>query len=165
MKTMLSVLRLADLSPFELHSMYKLRVDIFVHEQKTPYAEIDDVDAHQDTRHVLAWRPDGAHTEVMGVARIFPSDADMVFGRLVVKPEYRGAGLAGKVVRSALTYAFENYPGKDITLEAQAKLTDYYADFGFEAEGEQYEDTGAPHQKMRLTSAKLAQYILKNPVK
>lgn len=161
MKPLLSVLRLADLSPFELHSAYKLRVDVFVHEQNTPYAEIDDIDAHTDTRHILAWRPGGEHTEVMGVARVFPGADSTVFGRLVVKPEYRGTGLADTVVRSALTYAFENYPGKDVTLEAQAELTEYYKAFGFEAEGTQYEDAGVPHQKMRLSSPKLAEYILK----
>lgn len=161
MKPLLTVLPLTDLSPLEVHELYKLRVDVFVHEQQTPYAEIDDTDAHQDTRHVLAWRRGGTDNELMGVARVFPTDDAMVLGRLVVKPEFRGTGLSQQLIRSALTYAFENEPGKDVTLEAQAELIGFYGVFGFVPEGELYDDTGTPHQKMRMTAAQLAQYVLK----
>ena len=39
----------------QLHPLYKLRVDVFVHEQQTPFAEIDDIDPHPNTHHVLAY--------------------------------------------------------------------------------------------------------------
>lgn len=78
---------LAALAPLDVHALYKLRVDVFVHEQATPYAEIDDTDAQPSTIHLLAW--DGpaqkqaqAQTQaptqdptprLLGTARLFPA--------------------------------------------------------------------------------------------
>ena len=64
-----AVSHLAQLSALEVHKLYKLRVDIFVHEQKTPYAEIDDADALDTTFHVLNWDAD---KNLIATARVYP---------------------------------------------------------------------------------------------
>lgn len=78
---------LAALAPQDVHALYKLRVDVFVHEQATPYAEIDDTDAQPSTIHLLAWdspaqEPAQAQTpaptqdptpRLLGTARLFPA--------------------------------------------------------------------------------------------
>ena len=50
-----AVSALREMSPVELHQLYKLRVDVFVHEQQTPYAEIDDTDALDTTFHAVSY--------------------------------------------------------------------------------------------------------------
>ena len=142
----ISTSRLIDLSAREVHELYKLRVDIFVAEQTTPYAEIDDIDTESTTWHLLA-RKDGS---LIGTARVFPRGDDCVIGRFAVAPDHRGSGVARLLFEEALKVAAERAPGRDVVLEAQAPLVDYYAGFGFEAEGEPYDDTGVPHQLMRL---------------
>lgn len=142
----ISTSRLIDLSAREVHELYKLRVDIFVAEQTTPYAEIDDTDADSNTWHLLAHK-DGS---LIGTARVFPRGDDSVIGRFAVTPAHRGAGVARQLFEEALQVAAERAPGKDVVLESQSPLVDYYAGFGFEPEGESYDDTGVPHQRMRL---------------
>lgn len=78
---------LAALAPLDVHALYKLRVDVFVREQATPYAEIDDTDAQPSTIHLLAWDSPAAEQEraqaqeqtqdptsrLLGTARLFPA--------------------------------------------------------------------------------------------
>lgn len=45
---------LDQLTAREAHELFKLRVDVFVAEQATPFAELDETDAAADTFHVLA---------------------------------------------------------------------------------------------------------------
>lgn len=155
--------RLAELSPLEVHRLYKLRTDVFVHEQRTPYAEIEDVDAAPATVHFLAWRTareNGQTNELVGAARLIPEAdhaADTVrLGRLVVAPTERGGGLAAEIMRLALRHVADQMPGTDIVLSAQQPLTDYYREFGFRPVGGLTDDTGVAHQPMQLTATDLA---------
>ena len=49
---MITFKSLVEMTPFEVHQLYKLRVDVFVAEQHCPYNEIDGQDADPDTRHI-----------------------------------------------------------------------------------------------------------------
>ncbi len=49
---------ITHMNPLDVHALYKLRVDVFVHEQQCPYAEIDDTDALDSTGHILAFDDD-----------------------------------------------------------------------------------------------------------
>ena len=62
---------LHEMTPLEVHQLYKLRVDVFVAEQNCPFNEIDDQDALPETRHILAF--DGE--QLAGCARVFPTEA------------------------------------------------------------------------------------------
>lgn len=155
MTHLISAVRLIDLSALEVHQLYKLRVDIFVHEQNTPYAEIDDIDAEQDTWHIIAKQG----TAIVGTARVYPKGEDTAFGRFAVHPDQRGTGLGSDLFRASMEQARKVWPDRDVVLDAQASLTDYYTKRGFTAEGEQYDDTGVPHQPMRMTAAQLAYFV------
>ena len=54
----ISAAPLGQLAALDVHQLYKLRVDVFVHEQRCPYAEIDATDADPQTVHLLAWDAD-----------------------------------------------------------------------------------------------------------
>ncbi|WP_454044853.1 GNAT family N-acetyltransferase [Corynebacterium sp. Marseille-Q2516] len=139
---------LAELSPIDVHNLYKLRVDVYVAEQATPYAEIDDTDAHPDTLHLRSLNSDG---RLIGCARLFPPpgrDDDIHFGRLVIAADARHAGLGSDMVRYALEVVRERFPGRGVTLEAMATLQDFYRALGFHVSGEEYLDTGVAHIPM-----------------
>ena len=135
-----AVSHLAQLSALEVHKLYKLRVDIFVHEQKTPYAEIDDADALDTTFHVLNWDAD---KNLIATARVYPSvinGKDVVqIGRVCVAENHRHQGIGEELMRQT---------GLDVFLEAQTKQRDFYEDFGFEAVGEEFTIEGVPHLPM-----------------
>lgn len=146
---------LAELSPLEVHRLYKLRVDVFVHEQQTPFAEIEDIDAANTTTHLMALRT-GETTELVGAARLTPENGNTVrLGRLVVHPSERGTELAPGLIDLALRHIADRTPGVDVVLSAQEPLTGYYEKFGFTPTGELTDDTGVPHQPMILTAEKL----------
>lgn len=161
----ISAAPLGQLAALDVHQLYKLRVDVFVHEQRCPYAEIDATDADPQTIHLLAWDAD-SH-ELLGTARVFPaapaddaalSDATPAgttlagigaqIGRFALAPAVRGTGLGRKLFQAAIDLGERMRPGQPLYLEAQAGLVDYYASFGFTPIGEPFDDEGVPHQPM-----------------
>lgn len=152
----ISAAPLGQLAALDVHQLYKLRVDVFVHEQRCPYAEIDATDANPQTVHLLAWDAD-TH-ELLGTARVFPaapaddaalSDATGAqIGRFALAPAARGTGLGRELLQAAIDLGERMHPGKPLYLEAQAGLVDYYASFGFTPTGEPFDDEGVPHQPM-----------------
>ena len=156
MPHIISAAPLGQLAALDVHQLYKLRVDVFVHEQRCPYAEIDATDADPQTVHLLAWDAD-TH-ELLGTARVFPaapaddaalSDATGAqIGRFALAPAARGTGLGRELLQAAIDLGERMHPGKPLYLEAQAGLVDYYASFGFTPTGEPFDDEGVPHQPM-----------------
>lgn len=136
---------LDEMTPREVHQLYKLRVDVFVAEQNCPFNEIDDQDADPETKHILALLDDDT---LAGCARVFPTETGARFGRFVVHPDHRGSGIGPEIVRAGIEYT-ERFPG-DLIVEAQSGLVGYYEQFGLVAEGEEFLDTGIPHRRMRL---------------
>lgn len=152
----ISAASLGQLAALDVHQLYKLRVDVFVHEQRCPYAEIDATDADPQTVHLLAWDAD-TH-ELLGTARVFPAapadDAALAdatgaqIGRFALAPAARGTGLGRELLQAAVDLGERMRPGQPLYLEAQAGLVDYYASFGFTPTGEPFDDEGVPHQPM-----------------
>ena len=136
---------LDEMTPQQVHQLYKLRVDVFVAEQNCPFNEIDDQDADPETKHILALLDDDT---LAGCARVFPTETGSRFGRFVVHPDHRGSGLGPQIVRAGIEYT-ERFAG-DLIVEAQSGLVGYYEQFGLVAEDEEFLDTGVPHRRMRL---------------
>lgn len=63
--------------------------------------------------------------EVVGIGQVRPTTPEL--GSLVVRPDRRGEGIGGAVIRALLA----RYPG-DMYLECRPALAAYYTRFGFE---------------------------------
>jgi ElaA protein len=131
----------AELTPFEVYGLCRLRVDVFVVEQACPYPELDGRDLEPDTVHVWYER-DG---EVLATIRVLDDGAEKVIGRVATAVEARGQGLAAALVRRGI----ELCAGAPIHLGAQAYLEDWYEQFGFRRSGPGYIEDGIPHVPMR----------------
>ena len=146
---------LTGLGPLDVHALYKLRVDVFVHEQECPYAEIDHVDADPGTTHVLAWVPASeagrgvpGRDELVATLRVFGSEAPggvMHIGRVCTSPGWRGRGIAARLIRDAL----DRCGDRPVEIGAQAYLEQWYEQFGFRRSGPDYLDGSIPHLPMR----------------
>jgi predicted GNAT family N-acyltransferase len=135
----------ADLTPFEVYRLCRLRVDVFVVEQECPYPELDGRDHEPATEHL--WFEDG--DEVLATIRVLDDGASRAIGRVATAVGARGRGLAARLIGTAL----ESYGGGPLTLGAQAHLEDWYARFGFLRSGPGYLEDGIPHVPMRREPA------------
>ena len=141
--------RFADLSPFEVYALCRLRVDVFVVEQHCAYPELDGRDAEPDTRHL--WIAGSTKTpapagEPVAYLRILADMGGVArIGRVVVAKHARGAGHAARLMTAAL----ELIGDRPCVLDAQSQVLDFYARRGFVATGEEYIEDGIPHFPMR----------------
>ncbi|PRY16718.1 GNAT family N-acetyltransferase [Kineococcus rhizosphaerae] len=132
---------LADLPPAVLYALLRLRVDVFVVEQECAYPELDGRDLEPDCVHV--WAESGG-VPVAALRVLRDPDGRGRIGRVATAPASRGAGVAGTLVRRAL----ELLDGDEVVLDAQAHLVDWYARFGFVAQGEEFLEDRIPHRTM-----------------
>jgi ElaA protein len=134
----------ADLAPEILYALLKLRVDVFVVEQNCAYPELDGRDTEPGTRHIWLTRADP--TRPLAYLRLLAEpDGTMRIGRVVTAPEARGAGLAKRLVASALGVD----PSAPTVLDAQSHLVAFYTKLGFQTVGPEFLDDGIPHVPMR----------------
>jgi ElaA protein len=133
--------RFAELSPFELYDLCRLRVDVFVVEQQCPYPELDGRDREPATEH-LWFEEDGA---VLATIRVLDDGETRAIGRVATAASARGRGLAARLMEEGITLC----AGHPVTLGAQAYLEGWYERFGFRRSGEGYVEDGIPHVPMR----------------
>jgi ElaA protein len=132
----------AQLDPQTLHDLLRLRIDVFVVEQKCPYPELDGRDVDPRTEHV--WVADergpAAYLRVL-------TDGDEArrIGRVCTRVDARGGGLAGLLVDDVLAGG----RGTVFVLDAQTYVAGFYAARGFDVSGPEFVEDGIPHVPMR----------------
>ena len=134
--------RFAELTPFEVYELCRLRVDVFVVEQECPYPELDGRDVEPATVHLWYAADDGS---VAATIRILDNGDSRAIGRVATAAGFRGRGLAGELLREGIALC----AGFPITLGAQAHLEGWYERFGFRRSGAGYVEDGIPHVPMR----------------
>src|SRR6056297_203386 len=124
------VATVAELDARTLHDLLRLRVDVFVVEQACPYPELDGRDVEPTTRH---WWIDDAGAPVAVLRTLVEPDGSSRLGRVVTRRDRRGEGLAARLVATALA----DVP-RPVRIDAQSHLADWYARFGFVADGDEF---------------------------
>ena len=108
------VLAFDDLDATTAYDVWRLRQQVFVVEQGSPYPDLDGRDREPGTRHLLL-RVDG---DLVGYARVLDDGDWARIGRVVVAKQARGQGLADLLVRAALDVIGD----REIRLDAQTGL-------------------------------------------
>lgn len=137
--------RFDDFDVVSLYAMLRFRQDVFIVEQQSPYPDLDGLDPF--CQHLLVTGPAGALVAYLR-ARGPDGDSPAFIGRIVVGPAGRGTGLGRRLVQEGLDFMDRTWPGQPIEIGAQQHLADFYASFGFVAEGQPYDDGGIPHVTM-----------------
>ena len=138
----------SEFTPDDVFEMAVLRSEVFFLEQKITEEEFDAADRDPATIHL--WVSDDRG--MTGYLRIVDSAAAahahegiaQSLGRMVVRADVRGQGLAERLMTKALDIAGEN----PLYLHAQDYVTGLYAKFGFEERGEVFMEAGIPHRLM-----------------
>jgi ElaA protein len=138
----------AELDSYTLYELLRLRVEVFVVEQRCAYPELDGRDVEPGTVHL--WTT-GDDRRPVGCLRILSEDdGGARIGRVAVARSARGAGLA----RALMTTALVRIGDRSCVLDAQANLVDFYAGFGFAVTGPEYLEDGIPHVPMRRAGSR-----------
>ena len=141
----LVVKHFSELTAKELFEIYKLRVSVFVVEQKCPYQEVDDAD--RTAYHLWLKDADGieAYARVLPQGAAFPTAA---IGRVIAVK--RRCGLGGKIVEAAIRVAKATLHADKLTIEAQVYARSLYEKHGFQQSSEEFLEDGFPLIRMRL---------------
>lgn len=123
---------------------FAVRRAVFIEEQGIDEAE--EWDAEDATcLHLLAEDDEGP----LGTARLIARGTEAKLGRIAVMPRARGTGLGRRIMEHLLA---EARAGGFATamLESQVTVIGFYEQFGFVAEGPEYDDgSGILHRLMR----------------
>lgn len=136
---------LKSIESLELFKIFKLRVDVFVVEQKCPYQEIDDKDI--DTLHMYLKNED----QIVAYLRVLPpglSYKEASIGRVLVNKKYRGKGYGRKIMTEGIKYCKSHY-SENIKISAQAYLEGFYKNLGFKKTSSVYLEDNIPHMDMK----------------
>jgi ElaA protein len=136
-----------ELSAAELQAILRLRAEVFVVEQDSPYLDVDGRDLEPGTTHY--WVPGERPPAYLRV--LTEPDGERRIGRVCTAQEARGSGL-GKGVMAA---AVEDIGDAPSVLESQVHAKGFYERFGYAAEGDEYLEDGIPHITMRRRAARI----------
>jgi ElaA protein len=140
----------AELDASNLYALLRLRVDVFVVEQRCAFPELDGRDIEPDSRHLWLSGPDGAP---VGCLRVLAEpDGTARISRLAVAAPHRGNGHAARLITAALDL-IGNRPCR---LDAQSHLAGFYGRFGFAPTGPEFLEDGIPHIPMLRAQPQLA---------
>ncbi len=131
----------------ELKSAFKIREEVFVIEQEVdPAAEYDEFE--ETSTHFLA-KLDG---DPVGTARWRFTQNGVKLERFAVLKEARGKGIGQALVAEVLNdiSTNPNAIGKLKYLHSQLTAVPLYSKFGFEKEGDIFEECKILHYKMKL---------------
>ena len=141
----LTVKHFSQLSAEELFEIYRLRVSVFIVEQRCPYQDVDDADR---TAYHLWLRDENG---IAAYARLLPPGVTFptaVIGRVIAVR--RRCGLGTRIVDAAINAAREKLSADVITIEAQVYARSLYEKAGFVQTSEEFLEDGIPHVQMQL---------------
>lgn len=135
-----------EVTTAELYALLKLRTDVFFVEQRVDEEELDNRDLEPTTEHYWIADDSGCAAYLRVLLNREPEhrDAKRLIGRVVVRADRRGEGLAARLLECAV----ERHGGEPLLLHSQEYIAPLYARFGFEPFTEVYVEAGIPHISM-----------------
>ena len=136
----------AELSNKELLDIIRLRISVFVVEQKCAYQEVDEY----DDKAIHLYLKD--NDEIVAYARVLPKGCtydEVSIGRVI--SIRRKMGLGTRIVKEAIEIARKEFDASSIKIGAQVYVKKMYEDCGFVGISDEYLEDGIPHMDMLLT--------------
>lgn len=135
-----------ELTTDDLYSFLKLRTDVFFVEQRIDEEELDNRDQEPTTQHLWIADEQGtaAYLRIIVDAEPEIHDARTTFGRVAVRADRRGEGLAQMLIAQVLDYVGDI----PMFLHAQEYVVPLYEKYGFEVYGERFIEASIPHISM-----------------
>jgi len=124
---------------------FQIREEVFVVEQKV--SAKDEFDQYETIAHHFVALDE--HDEPIGSARWRETEKGVKLERFTVKKSHRNKGLGSMIVQAVLDDISQHKLKETyLYLHAQLDAVPLYAKFGFEKEGDQFDECGIMHYKM-----------------
>ncbi|MEP6598903.1 MAG: GNAT family N-acetyltransferase [Actinomycetota bacterium] len=136
----------ADLDARTLYGILRLRSEVFVIEQDCVYLDPDGRDLQPGARQLWVEHGD----QVVATLRVLEDPAGHRVGRVCVAASARSTGLAATLLRRAIELAGD----RDVVLDAQSYLQQWYEQLGFVRSGAEFVEDGIPHVPMRRSASR-----------
>lgn len=144
----LTIKKFEELSVEQLYEILRIRSEVFVVEQKCIYQDLDLKD--KKSYHIFKEE----NGEIISYIRVIPkgiSYDQMSIGRVLVREEYRGKGLAREILLEGINFIKNTLKENEIKISAQSYLIDFYKSIGFIQKSQPYLEDNIPHVKMVYT--------------
>lgn len=142
---MIGIVKIEEQS--QLEKALRIREEVFVEEQNVPKEE--EYDEHDKTAtHFLAVDNEG---NAFGTARWRRTDNSIKLERFAILKDVRGKGIGSMLLESLLEdIAVQNSANGPVQLylHAQTSALPLYEKFGFQKEGQAFEECGIEHFRM-----------------
>ncbi|MCB9337352.1 MAG: GNAT family N-acetyltransferase [Lewinellaceae bacterium] len=136
-----------ELTASQLYAIMALRQEVFIVEQNCPYLDADGKDFRG--WHLMGHDDDG---KLVAYARLLPKGVSYEhfpsIGRILTASVARRTGAGKALMKNALDYMEQLFPGENIKISAQTYLRSFYESFGFIVSGEEYLEDDIPHYPM-----------------
>ncbi|RMD03081.1 GNAT family N-acetyltransferase [Clostridium autoethanogenum] len=129
----------------EIYKILALRNKVFIVEQECAYLDCDDKDLN--SYHLFS-EENGEIVAYLRVLEKGVSYDEISIGRVVVKRNYRGKGIAREMLLKAIEFIENTLKEDTIKIQAQAYLLNFYSSLGFKAVSEEYLEDNIPHIDM-----------------
>ncbi|PHR85416.1 MAG: GNAT family N-acetyltransferase [Colwellia sp.] len=140
------------LSLNQLYDALKLRVDVFIVEQRCYYPDLDSeqnqLDRHKETLHLLGYQEGTLVAYLRILAQGQSYDNYISLGRVAIAKHARNAGLGHQLMSAGLKVCQQYFANQNIKISAQEHLINYYQQHGFEQVSEMYLEDNIPHVAM-----------------
>jgi ElaA protein len=133
------------LTPDELYSILKLRIEVFVIEQNCVFQDCDDKD--QESYHYMGWQKN----KLVAYTRLMPAGLayeEISIGRVVTSPIVRHSHIGKELMSNSIEKLHELFGKLPIRIGAQLYLKRFYESFGFIQSSKIYLEDGIKHIKM-----------------
>lgn len=136
----------------ELQSALEVRKEVFVKEQGVSInIEVDEYDylLNKDVIHFLLLD----NHKVIGTLRIIDKEEYLKIGRVAILKDYRKKGFGKYFLEQVMKIVEDNnllnISNKYFNLESQVRAIKFYNKLGFLEYGEEFEEAGIQHRKMK----------------
>lgn len=134
-----------DLKVEEIYKILKIRNEVFIVEQQCAYQDCDGKD--ENSYHLFLQDND----KIIAYLRILKKGVsydEISIGRVLVHKDYRGKGISRELMLKAINYIEVNLNEREIKIQAQSYLVNFYRSLGFKEVSNEYLEDNIPHMDM-----------------
>ena len=134
-----------ELKAEEIYKILEIRNEVFIVEQQCAYQDCDGKDENayhlylQDNDKIIAY---------LRILKKGVSYDEISIGRVLVHKNYRGKGIAREMMLKAINFIESNLNEKEIKIQAQSYLVNFYKSLGFKETSNEYLEDNIPHIDM-----------------